>query len=57
LFIGKENLFYSKSGGAMYTYDLLEAGCYYLVKEKEDSMITLIKVAMEIRSLFIYYEI
>ena len=31
----------------MYTYDLLEAGCYYLVKEKEDSMITLIKVALE----------
>ena len=31
----------------MYTYELLEAGCYYLVKEKEDSMITLIKVAME----------
>lgn len=31
----------------MYTYELLETGCYYLVKEKEDSMITLIKVAME----------
>jgi hypothetical protein len=31
----------------MYTYELLEAGCYYLVKEKEDSNITLIKVAME----------
>jgi len=31
----------------MYTYELLEAGCYYLVKEKEDSTITLIKVAME----------
>jgi hypothetical protein len=43
----EENLYYSKSGGAMYTYDLLEAGCYYLVKEKEDSMITLIKVALE----------
>ena len=26
----------------MYTYELLEAGCYYLVKEKEYSMITLI---------------
>ena len=31
----------------MYTYDLLENGCYYLVKEKEDSDITLIKVAVE----------
>ena len=31
----------------MYTYDLLESGCYYLVKEKEDSSITLIKVAVE----------
>jgi len=31
----------------MYTYELLETGCYYLVKEKEDSKITLIKVALE----------
>ena len=31
----------------MYSYDLLEAGCYYLVKEKEESAITLIKVAVE----------
>lgn len=31
----------------MYTYDLLETGCYYLVKVKEDSPITLIKVAVE----------
>jgi hypothetical protein len=31
----------------MYTYELLETGCYYLVKEKEDSNITLIKVALE----------
>jgi len=31
----------------MYTYDLLETGCYYLVKEKEDSVITMIKVAVE----------
>ena len=31
----------------MYTYELLETGCYYLIKDKEDSMITLIKVAME----------
>lgn len=31
----------------MYTYDLMETGCYYLVKEKEDSKISLVKVAME----------
>jgi hypothetical protein len=31
----------------MYTYDLLENGCYYLVREKEDSPIILIKVAVE----------
>jgi hypothetical protein len=31
----------------MYSYDLLETGCYYLVKEKEDSTITMIKVAVE----------
>jgi hypothetical protein len=31
----------------MYSYDLLENGCYYLVKEKEDAAITLIKVAVE----------
>jgi len=31
----------------MYSYDLLETGCYYLVKEKEDSPVTLIKVAVE----------
>lgn len=31
----------------MYSYELLETGCYYLVKEKEDSPVTLIKVAME----------
>ncbi len=31
----------------MYTYDLLENGCYYLVKEKEDLPIVLIKVAVE----------
>jgi hypothetical protein len=31
----------------MYTYDLMETGCYYLVKAKEDSPITLIKVAVE----------
>ena len=31
----------------MYTYDLLENGCYYLVREKADSPISLIKVAVE----------
>ena len=31
----------------MYTYDLLETGCFYLVKQKEDSPVTLIKVAVE----------
>ncbi|HMR92500.1 MAG TPA: hypothetical protein PKC69_09305 [Chitinophagaceae bacterium] len=30
----------------MYTYDLLENGCYYLVREKENDPITLIKVAV-----------
>lgn len=30
----------------MYTYDLLETGCYYLVKEKEESPISLIKIAV-----------
>lgn len=31
----------------MYNYDLLENGCYYLVKEKENSPVTLIKVSVE----------
>ncbi len=31
----------------MYSYGLLETGCYYLVKEKLDSPIALIKVTME----------
>ena len=31
----------------MYSYDLLETGCYYLVKEKEGSPVTLIKVTVE----------
>ncbi len=31
----------------MYTYELLEIGCFYLVKEKEDSPIAMIKVALE----------
>jgi hypothetical protein len=31
----------------MYSYGLLEPGCYYLVQEKEDSEIKLIKVTVE----------
>ncbi len=31
----------------MYTYDLLETGCHYLIKEKEDSPVVMIKVAVE----------
>jgi len=31
----------------MYTYDLLEKGCHYLVREKEEDPITLIKVVVE----------
>ncbi len=31
----------------MYTYELLENGCYYLVREKEKDPISLIKVAVE----------
>jgi hypothetical protein len=34
-------------GGSMYSYGLLEPGCYYLVQEKEDSEIKLIKVTVE----------
>lgn len=30
----------------MYTYDLLENGCYYLIKEKEDVAVLLIRVAV-----------
>lgn len=30
----------------MYTYDLLETGCYYLVKEQENSPLGLIRVAL-----------
>ncbi len=30
----------------MYTYDLLENGCYYLIKEKEDAGVLLIRVAV-----------
>ncbi|MBA2499129.1 MAG: hypothetical protein H0V30_05330 [Chitinophagaceae bacterium] len=31
----------------MFSYGLLEIGCYYLVQEKKDSPLTLIKVATE----------
>lgn len=31
----------------MYTYDILEKGCFYLVKEKEDSPVIMILVAVE----------
>jgi hypothetical protein len=31
----------------MYSYELLEPGCYYLIKEKESSPVTMIKVSLE----------
>jgi len=31
----------------MYSYGLLEPGCYYLVQEKENAAVELIKVVME----------
>ena len=31
----------------MYSYALLESGCYYLIQEKEDSPIQLIQVTLE----------
>ena len=31
----------------MYSYDLMEPGCYYLVQEEQDSAIELIKVLVE----------
>ncbi len=31
----------------MYTYGLLETGCFYLVQEKEDSPVSLIKISVE----------
>jgi hypothetical protein len=31
----------------MYSYGLLETGCYYLIQEKLESSITLIKATME----------
>ncbi|MEO8583500.1 MAG: hypothetical protein ABI415_06875 [Flavitalea sp.] len=31
----------------MYSYALLETGCYYLIQEKEESPIQLIQVTME----------
>jgi len=31
----------------MYSYGLLEPGCYYLIQEKQDQAVSLIKVMME----------
>ena len=31
----------------MYSYALLETGCYYLIQEKEDSTINLIQITVE----------
>jgi hypothetical protein len=31
----------------MYSYSLLEPGCYYLIQEKEDEPVTLIKITVE----------
>lgn len=31
----------------MYSYALLEKGCYYLIQEKEESPVSLIRVLME----------
>ena len=31
----------------MYSYALLEKGCYYLIQEKEDTPVSLIKINME----------
>ena len=31
----------------MYSYGLLEPGCYYLVQEEPDSIIEMVKVALE----------
>jgi len=31
----------------MYSYGLLEPGCYYLVQETEEASVTMIKVVME----------
>jgi hypothetical protein len=36
-----------KKGGSMFSYGLLEPGCYYLIQEKEDSEIRLVKVTVE----------
>lgn len=31
----------------MYSFELLEPGCYYLIQEKEHSPVTMIKVSLE----------
>ena len=39
----------------MYSYGLLEPGCYYLVQEEADSIIELIKVTVETdQSLYVF---
>jgi hypothetical protein len=32
---------------SMYSYALLEPGCYYLIQEKEEDPVTLIKITVE----------
>ncbi|HEY0057991.1 MAG TPA: hypothetical protein VGB56_02590 [Flavisolibacter sp.] len=40
----------------MYTYGLLEPGCYYLVQEKEELPISLIKVTNETdQCMYVFY--
>jgi len=40
----------------MYSYGLLEPGCYYLVQEKEDLPVTLIKVSNETEQcMYVFY--
>ena len=31
----------------MYSYELLEPGCYYLIQEKENAAVTMIRVSLE----------
>lgn len=31
----------------MYSYELLEPGCYYLIQEEENAPVTMIKVSLE----------
>jgi hypothetical protein len=36
-----------KKEGAMYSYALLEPGCYYLLQDKEETPVSLIKVTVQ----------